>query len=228
MFMKFKASLKRIVKTNPLLTSFVHYLNGKYLLHKSLKFNSINNLSSEGNIQLNIKGKDNIINIQPGCILANTCIRLKGNQNKLTIHKNVYLGPNCKIYIEGNNCEVIIGSATTATRQVEFNAQENNSKIIIGEDCMFSNNITIRTSDSHPIYDTLTGNRINPPADVWIGSHVWIAPNTKVMKGARIGSNSIIASDTSVYKSVPENSLFAGRPGKVVKDNVRWTREALF
>lgn len=114
------------------------------------------------------------------------------------------------------------------TMRVHLNCQENSRRIIIGEDCMLSNNIIIRTSDSHPIYDRNTKCRINPPKDVKIDNHVWIAPNSKIMKGAVIGEGAIIGSDTTVTKKVEPFSLVVGRPQKVVKTDVCWTREALF
>lgn len=90
---------------------------------------------------------------------------------------------------------------------------------------MFSNHIIVRTSDSHPIYDMATGNRINPAKDIYIGDHVWIAPDTKIMKGAVIGNGSIIGSNSMVSKEIPANSLAVGMPAKVVKQDIKWTRE---
>lgn len=92
---------------------------------------------------------------------------------------------------------------------------------------MFSNSIIVRTSDSHPIFDE-DGKRSNPAKDVEIGNHVWIAPNSKVMKGVTIGEGSIIGSDTIVTKDIPESCLAVGHPAHVVKTNVKWTRDRLF
>ena len=92
---------------------------------------------------------------------------------------------------------------------------------------MFSNTIVIRTSDSHPIYNG-EGNRINPAKSIQIGDHVWIAPNSKVMKGVTIGDGSIIGSDTMVTKDLPSNVLAVGHPAKVVKTDVHWSRERIF
>ena len=93
---------------------------------------------------------------------------------------------------------------------------------------MFSNNIVVRTSDSHPIYRIDDNQRINPAKSVTIGNHVWVAPNTKIMKGVNIENGSIIGSDTIVTKVIPENSLAVGHPARVVKSNIKWTRENLF
>ena len=97
--------------------------------------------------------------------------------------------------MEGDNISITIGAKTTFTHTVHFCAQENDMFIVVGEDCMFSNSIVVRTSDSHPIYDIRTHTRINPPKPVVVGSHVWIAPNSKIMKGADIGDGAIIGSN---------------------------------
>lgn len=97
--------------------------------------------------------------------------------------------------------------------------------IEIGEDCMFSNHIIIRTSDSHAIYSNETNKRINPAKPIRIGNHVWIAPGSEVMKGVVVGDGCIIGSQTMVTKDVPANCLVVGRPARVVKANIRWTRE---
>ena len=57
---------------------------------------------------------------------------------------------------------------------------------------------------------------------------MWIAPNSKIMKGAKIGDNSIVGSNTIVTNDVPGNSLVVGAPCKIVKSNINWTRESLF
>ena len=113
------------------------------------------------------------------------------------------------------------------TRDVHICAQEDKTMIDIGCDCMFSNNIIIRTSDSHPIFDN-TGVRINPAQNVKIGNHVWIAPESTVMKGVIVNDNAIIGSKSLVTKNVPESSLVAGIPAKVIREEVYWTRESLF
>lgn len=108
---------------------------------------------------------------------------------------------------------------------VHINAQEENTCIIIGNDCMFSNHIIVRTSDAHPIYDLNSNKRINLPQSILIGDHVWVAPDSKIMKGAEVGNGSIIGSNTLVTKPIPQNSLAVGIPAKVIKENVKWTRE---
>lgn len=178
-------------------------------------------------INQDVIGGDNKIEIKEATI-GTLKIRMRGFNNRIIIGSNCRFGPECSLWIEGNNSLISIGNNTTMTMRVHLNCQEDSRKIILGEDCMLSNNIIIRTSDSHPIYDRVSKSRINPPKDIKIGNHVWIAPNSKVMKGAVIGDGAIIGSDTTITKTVEPYNLVVGRPQRVVKTNVYWTREALF
>lgn len=170
-------------------------------------------------------GANNTVVINKNCVIDNPLFHIVGNNNKITFEENCHVGPNCSFWLEGNNVQIIIGKRTTFTNTVHVNAQEDNTSIEIGEDCMFSNHIIIRTSDSHAIYSNETNKRINPAKPIRIGNHVWIAPGSEVMKGVVVGDGCIIGSQTMVTKDVPANSLVVGRPARVVKENIRWTRE---
>ncbi len=179
-------------------------------------------------LEKDIKGSGHKILINRGCYLNGVKIRIRGDNNSIVFGKGCCIGEGCSLWIEGNNSKIIIGENTTFTERCHLNAQEDSVSILIGGDCMFSNNVVVRTSDSHPIYDKNTNERVNFAKDVIIGNHVWIAPNTKIMKGAIIGDGCIIGSDTTVSKEIPPDSMAVGRPAKIVKTNIRWTREKLF
>lgn len=157
--------------------------------------------------------------------MENPMFHIIGSNNSIIIGEECHIGKKCSIWIEGNNITISIGNKTTFTAMVHINAQEENSYIRIGEDCMFSNHIIVRTSDAHPIYDLKTNKRINKPESISIGNHVWVAPDSKIMKGVKINDGSIIGSNTMVTKSIPKNVLAVGMPAKVIKENIKWTRE---
>lgn len=106
-----------------------------------------------------------------------------------------------------------------------FDAQENNTFIKVGEDCMFSHQIYIRTSDAHPIFDLNTGERTNHAKPVTIGNHVWVAPDSKIMKGSYIEDGCVIGTNTMVNGVIASNSLAVGVPAKIVKKNIKWSRD---
>ena len=202
-----------------------------YYLYLSIKskdiFCKMANVENHGygSFKKMIEGKNNSILIGKNTRMRATAFRIRGENNMIEIGDNCTIGIGCSFWIEGNNVHIKVGANTTFTQYVHFNAQENGSYIECGEGCMFSNHIIVRTSDAHPIYDISTGKRINFPKPIVIGKEVWVAPDTKIMKGAIIGDGSIIGSKTMVSKELPPHSLAVGMPAKVVRQAVKWTRE---
>ena len=58
--------------------------------------------------------------------------------------------------------------------------------------------------------------------EVIIGNKVWLATGAMIMSGVTIGDGAIVAAGAVVTKDVPERSMVAGVPAKVVKENVDW------
>lgn len=50
-----------------------------------------------------------------------------------------------------------------------------------------------------------------------IGNRVWIGIGATVLAGVTVGDNSVIAAGTVVTKDVPENTVVAGNPARVIK-----------
>ena len=56
---------------------------------------------------------------------------------------------------------------------------------------------------------------------IFIGDHVWIGQNALILKGCRIGSGSIVsAAAVLAGKVVQSNSIYAGNPARMIKNNV--------
>lgn len=101
-------------------------------------------------------------------------------------------------------------------------AVQSNTVCTIGDDCLFSSGIWMRTTDHHSIIDLNTLKPINSPEDVTIGNHVWIGQDCLVLKGVRIGDGSIIGARSTVASYVPKTELWAGSPARMLKSNVSW------
>lgn len=105
---------------------------------------------------------------------------------------------------------------------------ENSNRIVIGENCMLSRDISINTTDFHSIIDMNLNKKTNPDKNVLIGNHVWIGNRVYVNKDATIGANSIVAAKSVVPgKFFEENSIIGGIPAKVIKEGVTWDRRIL-
>jgi len=91
-------------------------------------------------------------------------------------------------------------------------------KITIGKDVAIARDVVIRDTDAHEILDG-THKKTKP---VHIGNHVWIGTRAIIMKGVTIGDGAIIAAGAIVTKDVPANTVVAGVPAKIIKENVEW------
>lgn len=151
--------------------------------------------------------------------LSGCTIFIKGENNTLLIHDNVRLR-NMTIEIIGNNCSITIGEKCVIGQGCYLSSKEENIHLRIGNNCMFSRNVHILTSDGHPIFQE--DHRINPASDIVIGNHVWLADHVTVLKGSVIGDHSVIGIHSLVTKSVAENSIAVGIPAKVIKTDITW------
>ena len=90
---------------------------------------------------------------------------------------------------------------------------------------MFSHDVFLRTSDSHPIYD-LNGTRINNAKNILLGNHVWIGMQSLILKGTIIGDNVIVAARSTVTNTSESNPniILAGSPAKQLKHHIQWER----
>lgn len=189
--------------------------------HNNISFNEAKALEK---INIEIHGDSNTIILDRTSIFSNVKLFVRGNNHKITLGDCKFLGG--VIWVESEGCEITLGDDSTF-EQVGLIAPEPFTKIIIGKDCMLSHNVTIRTSDSHPIYDMESDVRINMSMDVIVEDHVWIGAYSHVLKGVRLSEGSAIGLNTTVTKDVPKNSVAVGQPAKVVREGVYWKREPI-
>ena len=86
--------------------------------------------------------------------------------------------------------------------------------ITIGNGSLIGMNVTIATLN-HGL--SLEIRNTTYPSPVVIGENVWIGSNATILPGVTIGDNSVVAAGAVVTKVVPENTVVAGVPAKVVK-----------
>ena len=123
----------------------------------------------------------------------------------ISIGDDCYLGPGTKIL--ASETKVTIGSKVMFGPDVLLIGGDHNSSVV-GKYMFDVKNK--RPEDDQPI---------TIETDVWIGARVTI------LKGVRIGTGSIVAAGAVVSKSVPDYSIAAGIPAKVIKP--RWTESEI-
>jgi len=125
-------------------------------------------------------------------------------------------GKETKAWIEppfyfcyGTNIE--LGEGT----YINFNCNfVDDTKIIVGKNCMFGPAVTIATV-GHPINPNYRGYMYADP--VKIGDNCWIGAGSIICPGVTIGENSVIGAGSVVTKDIPANSVAVGNPCKVLR-----------
>ncbi|HEN8733543.1 TPA: acyltransferase [Pseudomonas putida] len=171
-------------------------------------------------VYVEFKGKNNTLFIENSSGIKNTLISFPSDSGSCTIGAN---GNYCGKIRIGWSCTVIIGSEVTCTTACAIYTAEATCALI-GDDCMIAAHVIIRTEDSHAIYDVESGSRLNPSRDVIIGRHVWLAEDSVILSGSRIGSGSVIGMRSVVKATIPNNCTAVGIPCKVIKQHTAWER----
>ncbi|MFH1908495.1 MAG: acyltransferase [Chloroflexota bacterium] len=182
--------------------------------------------ASFSNLELDIAGDDNHILIGPGSHFNNVHFRVRGSGHRIEFDPNCRVSRGGIFWFEDESCMLQVGKNTSMV-EVHIAVTEPGSKVIIGEDCMFANDIDIRTGDTHSVIDVRTGERLNKAGDVIIGRHVWIAPHVVVLKGVHIGEDSVVATGSVVTKSCGSGVIIGGNPASELKSGISWKRVRL-
>lgn len=139
-------------------------------------------------------GKDCIFNSLPSWNLIG--IQRRCIVATLTSSANIIIGNNCGF------SGVTIGAFDSIT---------------IGDECIVGANVTVTDSDWHCLDCNMRHTGAVKTAPVTIEDNVFIGANTMILKGVRIGKNSIIGAGSIVSKDIPANCMAAGNPCKVIK-----------
>ncbi len=102
---------------------------------------------------------------------------------------------------------------------------QDDTDVIIGENCDFGPNVTITT----PIHPMLAGERkvlmcpdgvarrLCYAKPVRIGNGCWICANVTILPGVTIGDGCVIGAGSVVTRSIPDNCFAAGNPCRVIR-----------
>lgn len=90
------------------------------------------------------------------------------------------------------------------------------AKITIGDNCFMAPNVAIYTA-GHPIHPDSRNSMYEYGIPVTIGDNVWIGGNVVICPGVAIGSNCVIGAGSVVTKDIPEWSIAAGNPCRVIR-----------
>lgn len=149
--------------------------------------------------------------------LEGLAIKYKQNKykNKINSSVNVFIsGTNDISYMEN----IYIGKNSYINGKGSISASKN-SKIVIGDNCLISYNVHMRTD----MHNYLNKNELiklqgHTEKDIIIGDDVWIGYGAQIMAGLKIGNGAVIAAGAVVTKDVPAYEVWGGIPAQKIKE----------
>lgn len=101
------------------------------------------------------------------------------------------------------------------------------AKVKIGDNCQIAPNVAIYTA-GHPVHPDTRNTIYEYGIEVTIGDDVWIGGNSVIFPGVHIGSNVVIGAGSVVTKDVPDWSIAAGNPCRVIRKSTEADRKLYF
>lgn len=90
------------------------------------------------------------------------------------------------------------------------------SQVTFGDNCMLAPNVAVYTA-GHPVHPDSRNSAYEYGIDVTVGDNVWIGGNAVICPGVTIGSNCVIGAGSVVTKDIPDWSIAAGNPCRVIR-----------
>ena len=111
--------------------------------------------------------------------------------------------------------EVAIGRKTVLGQECTISAYR---RVSIGEQCVVADRAMFIDFD-HGMVEVERPVRLQGiyMRDVEVGSNVWVGYGVCVLRGTRVGDNSVLGTSSVVTRDVPANAVVAGVPAKVLR-----------
>ena len=136
-----------------------------------------------------------------------------GREAEVRFGRFVWIGDGSKIRCHEG--EVGIGAKTVMGQECTISAYRH---VRIGEQCVIADRAMFIDFD-HGVVEVERPIRRQGiyMRDVEVGSNVWIGYGACILRGVRVGDNSIVGTNAVVTKDVPANAVVAGIPARVIR-----------
>jgi acetyltransferase-like isoleucine patch superfamily enzyme len=137
----------------------------------------------------------------------------------------VWIGDGTKIRCHEGLVE--IGEKSVLGQECTISAYQ---RVRIGEQCVIADR-TMFIDFDHGVVEVERPIRLQGiyKRDVEVGNNVWIGYGACILRGVRVGDNSVIGTNAVVTKDVPANAVVAGIPARIIRmreapQHLHWDR----
>lgn len=170
-------------------------------------------------VAIRFAGAGNRLVVAAGARLRRLSVEFRGSGAELHIGAG---GASLTVLL-GSKSQVRLGNGLSTTGTLYMTAFEGSS-ITIGDDCMVAGGVQIRADDGHPIFDVVSGQRLNRSLPVVVGDHVWLGEGAVLLNGSEVGTGSVVGTRAVVKGRFANNCVLAGVPARVTRRDVAWER----
>jgi maltose O-acetyltransferase len=121
----------------------------------------------------------------------------------------------CHVEASGERALIEIGDRTEFNNNLMIKSE--GGGIRIGRDGLFGAHVEIFDSDFHDLHPERRKTGAARVAPVEIGDNVFVGMGTRILKGAKIGSDAVIGAGSVVTGEIPSGVVAAGNPARVVR-----------
>ena len=171
------------------------------------------NVKFLGNAKFKIRGKISNIIIHDNVILSRN-IDIRNRENgKIIINKKCYIDENVRI-VSARDGKVELGEGTEIGGGCIINS---GGIFSTGKYCLIAGNVNINSSSHGTNNDKYIKIQNHEHGEIIIGDDVWVGASASILMNSWIGTGAIISSNSLVIGEVPDFSIFAGVPAKLIR-----------
>lgn len=144
--------------------------------------------------------------------------------NRIDIGNNVYLRSKERYYQAGMPFSTTLltdvkGSFIKIGDNCRINGAYIHAQkgITIGRNCVIASGVNIMDTNGHVLKSPDRTSGRDEPDEIVLGNNIWIGLNAIILKGTKIGNNSVVGAGSVVKGEYPDNSLILGNPASFVK-----------
>jgi len=136
-----------------------------------------------------------------------------GRHGSIRFGRWCWIGDGTKIRCHEGTVE--IGDKTVMGQECTISCYQH---VRIGPECVIADR-TMFIDFDHGVVDTEFAIRKQGiyKEDVIVGANVWIGYGAAILRGVRVGDNSVIGTNSVVTKDVPANAVVGGVPARIIR-----------